>query len=248
MRNIKLVLEYDGSAFFGFQKQPHQPTIQESLETALTSFFGRRMKIAAASGRTDAGVHAAGQVVNFKTSNARELEKIQRGLNALLPHSIVVKRIEEVPADFHARYSICSKTYEYSIWNHPLRSPLVAGRVLHVIHPLEVIPMRRAARSLIGTHDFRSFTSVAAFKHRSISCVRTIKKISIQKQRSLIRIRVEADGFLYHMVRNIVGTLIEVGKGKRSPEEITAILEAKDRRFAGMTAPSVGLMLLKASY
>ena len=248
MRNIKLVLEYDGSTFFGFQRQPHHPTVQEALEKALSIFFRKKMKIAAASGRTDAGVHAEGQIVNFKISSDQDLRKIQRGLNALLPQPVVVSGIEEVPLGFHARYSIRSKTYEYRVWNHPYRSPLIAGRAFHVPFHLAVAKMRRAARFFVGRHDFRSFTSVTAMKKKDASCVRTVKRFRIKKRGYLLLIYVEADGFLYHMIRNMVGTLLEVGRGKRTPEEILTILKARDRRFAGMTAPSEGLTFLKASY
>ncbi len=248
MRNIKLVLEYDGSAFFGFQKQPGKPTIQEALEKALSVFFRRKMKIAAACGRTDTGVHAEEQVVNFKTSGRESLGRIQRGLNALLPPSMVIKKIEEVGPDFHARYHVRSKIYEYRIWNHPYRSPLAAGRAYHVPFRLDAVRMRQAAKSLVGKHDFRSFTSPSAIKKEKISYVRTIKQCRIKKEGDLIRIRVEADGFLYHMIRNMVGTLVEVGKGKRSAASIKAVLKAKDRRQAGMTAPSEGLTLLRVRY
>lgn len=248
MRNIKLLLEYDGSTFYGFQRQPHHPTIQEALEKALSTFFRHRMKIAAASGRTDAGVHAEGQVVNFRTDSDKALEQIQRGLNALLPQAIVVSEIEEVPDDFHARYSIRSKTYEYRIWNHPYRSPLIAGRAFHFPFHLQIAAMRRAAAYLRGKHDFRAFTSVTAVKKAGTSFVRTIKRFQIKKQGYLILCHVEADGFLYHMIRNMVGTLLEIGRGKRRVEDMKKILEAKDRKLAGMTVPAAGLTLLKASY
>jgi tRNA pseudouridine38-40 synthase len=247
VRNIKLVLEYDGSMFFGFQKQPGQPTIQEVLETALSGFFDRKMKIGAASGRTDTGVHAEGQVVNFRTSSPHELRRIQKGLNALLPSPVAVKDIEEVGAGFHARYSVRSKVYEYRIWNRPCRSPLVAGRAFHVPYSLDLVGMRKAAKSLTGKHDFRSFTSVSSMKKGS-SCVRTIKCFQIKRQGHLILMHVEADGFLYHMIRNMAGTLLEVGRGKRKASDIAAILKAKDRRLAGMTAPSEGLTLIGVTY
>lgn len=247
MRNIKLVLEYNGSMFYGFQKQPGKPTIQEVLEKALSGFFNRKMKIVAASGRTDTGVHAEGQVVSFMAPGEHELWQIQKGLNALLPPTVVAKEIEEVPPDFHARYSVRSKSYEYRIWNHPCRSPLVAGRAFHVPYHLNVTRMRRAARAFIGKHDFRSFTSVASMKKGS-SCVRTIKRFQIKRQGPLLLMRVEADGFLYHMIRNMAGTLLEVGRGKREAEDIAAILKAKDRRLAGMTAPSEGLTLIRVTY
>lgn len=247
MRNIKLVLEYNGSTFFGFQKQPGKPTIQEVLEKALAGFFDRKMKIAAASGRTDTGVHAEGQVVNFRASSAHELWQIQKGLNALLPPSVVVKEIEEVPPGFHARYCVRSKAYEYRIWNHPCRSPLIAGRAFHVPYLLSFTKMRQAAKAFLGKHDFRSFTSVSAMKKGS-PCVRTIKRFQIKRKGHLILMCVEADGFLYHMIRNMAGTLLEVGRGKRKAGDIAAILKAKDRRLAGMTAPSEGLTLIRVTY
>lgn len=247
MRNIKLVLEYNGSTFFGFQKQPGKPTIQEVLEKALSGFFNRKMKISAASGRTDTGVHAEGQVVNFKTSSGHALWQIQKGLNALLPPPVVVKEIQEVPPDFHARYSVRSKIYEYRVWNHPCRSPLIAGRTFHVPTRLNVTKMRQAAKAFMGKHDFRSFTSVAAMKKGS-SCVRTIHRFQIKKQGHLILMRVEADGFLFHMIRNMAGTLLEVGRGKRKVEDVATTLRAKDRRLAGMTAPSEGLTLIRVTY
>lgn len=247
MRNIKLVLEYNGSTFFGFQRQPNHPTIQEALEKALSGFFDRKMKITAASGRTDTGVHAEGQVVNFNTTSTRPIPQIQKGLNALLPTSIVVKAIEEVPLDFHARYSAKSKVYEYQIWNHPCRSPLLGDRAYHVPYCLNITAMQRAAKYLIGRHDFRSFASVSAMKKES-TCIRTIQQFRIQQRGYLLVIYVEADGFLYHMIRNMVGTLLEVGKRKRKPDDIKDILKAKDRRSADMTAPSHGLTLLKVTY
>ncbi len=250
MRNIKLILEYDGSDFFGFQKQPGKSTIQEVLEKALSSFFDRKMKISAASGRTDAGVHAEGQVVNFKTASLRELWQIQKGLNALLPPPVVVKEIEEAPADFHSRYSAKSKIYEYRIWNHSCRSPLLAGRAFHVPQSLNMLKMRKAAKFFVGRHDFRSFTSESqvAKGRKDVSFIRTVKELRIQKQGSLILIHIEADGFLYHMVRNIAGTLLEVGRGLRESVDIGTILDARDRRMSGMTAPSEGLVLYKATY
>ena len=247
MRNIKLVLEYNGSTFFGFQKQPGRPTIQEVLEKALSSFFDRKMKIVAASGRTDTGVHAEGQVVNFKVSSDHKLWQIQKGLNALLPLPVAVKSIKEVPLDFHARYSVRSKVYEYRIWNHPCRSPLIAGRAFHAPYVLDIAKMRQAVKAFTGKHDFCSFTSVSAMKKGS-SCVRTIRYFHIKRQGHLILMRVEADGFLYHMIRNMAGTLLEVGRGKRKAKDVVSILKGRDRRLAGMTAPSEGLTLIRVAY
>ena len=160
---------------------------------------------------------------------------------------MVVKRIEEVPLDFHARYSARSKVYEYRIWNHHCRSPLLDGSTYHVPYVLNLAAMRKAARLFVGKHDFSSFTSVSAIKKDS-SRVRTIKRFQIKRQGHLVLMHVEADGFLYHMVRNMVGTILEVGRGKRKPSDIMTILKAKARRFSGSTAPSEGLTLASVAY
>lgn len=251
MRNLKLTLEYDGSKFFGFQRQPDRSTIHEELEKALSKLFNRKMKIAAAAGRTDAGVHAAGQVVNFKMRSSRTLSQIQKGLNALLPHSVAVKKAEEVPEDFHARYSAKSKTYEYRIWNHPVRSPLQNARAYHVPEKLDLGGMRCAVKFLRGRHDFRSFCasgSHAMQDGRRRGTIRTIKRFDMRRKGALIRFLIEADGFLYHMVRNIVGTLLEVGRQKLEADEVRGILLARDRRRAGPTAPASALTLISVRY
>ncbi len=246
MRNIKLILEYDGSSFSGFQRQPRHLTIQEVLETALSRLFNRKMKIVAASGRTDSGVHASHQVVNFKTSKPIALEKIQRALNGMLPRSIAVRKIEEVPAVFHARYSATSKTYEYRIWNDPVRSALVQ-RAWQVQDKLDLRPMRRAVNLLKGRHDFRSFCA-ATVGNAKKNTIRTIKKFEINRQGPLIVICVEANGFLYHMVRNLVGLLVDLGKGKLKVSAVKDILNARDRRKAPATASCCGLMLVDVRY
>ena len=250
MRNIKLILEYDGSGFFGFQKQPGRPTIQENLERALTKLLNRPSKIKGASGRTDAGVHAACQTVHFKTDSKLSPAKIQTGLNALLPPSIAVTGIEEAPADFHARFSPSNKTYLYQIWNHPVRSPLKSAWSYHVPQPLSLTKMRQASKFLIGRLDFSSFcaSDPAKKEKEKRSNVRCLKRLEIQKRGSLIQIEIQADGFLYHMVRNIVGSLIQVGQGKRDPKEVAQVLAARDRRKAGPTAPAHGLILKAVTY
>ncbi len=253
-RNIKLILEYDGAAFFGFQRQPKHPTIQEHLEKALSQLFNRKMKISAAAGRTDSGVHAKHQVVNFYVGATRRvappLEQIQKGLNGILPKQIAVKSVQEVSANFHARYGAKSKTYEYLVWNHPVRSPLLLHRAHHVSFRLDLKKMRLTARFLMGRRDFRSFCAAdpARKNGKAADTMRTIRKFEIKKEGDLLRFRVQADGFLYHMVRNLVGTLLEVGRGKIAPEEVQKILLAKDRRKAGPTAPSTGLTLVNVSY
>jgi len=260
MRNIKLTLEYDGSRFVGFQKQPHGPTIQDALEKALAKLFNRKMKIAAASGRTDSGVHAACQVVNFKTDSRLRLDQIQKGLNAYLPKQIAVVKIKEAPPDFHARYSAKSKVYEYRIWNGAVRSPLQAAQTYHLPAPLDLSKMRAAAKILTGRRDFRSFCAsdnsnksngVRRFlgkKRLTPSTIRNVKQFEIKKKDSLIYFTIEADGFLYHMARNLVGTLAEVGEGKLSVQELHRILESRDRRAAGRTVPAEGLTLMKVNY
>ena len=245
MRNIKLILEYDGAGFYGFQKQPDHPTVQAALEEALTQCFNRKIKISAASGRTDAGVHALHQVVNFKTSNPRPLEQIQRGLNAFLPRTIAVKAIEEAKENFHARFGARFKTYEYLVWNHPIRSPLLAGRSFHVPGKLNLQAMRRGAARLKGRHDFRSFCVTSSVRENT---VRTLKRFEIKKEGALLRFRLKADGFLHYMVRNLVGTLLEMGRGKLDLKNFQEILAAKDRRRAGATAPAHGLVLLNVTY
>ena len=175
-RNIKLVLEYDGSRFFGFQRQKDKPTIQSELEKALSQLFNHRMKISAAAGRTDSGVHAKAQVVNFKTDSRLPLEQIQKGLNALLPHEIAVKKIEKVPLDFHARYSAKAKTYEYLVWNSQVRSPLLNGRVYPFRYPLDLTKMKRAARILVGRRDFKAFQTSGSTAKTS---VRSLQRLAI---------------------------------------------------------------------
>lgn len=248
MRNIKLVLEYDGAHFFGFQRQPDRPTVQEALEKALSQFFDRAVKIQAASGRTDTGVNASCQVVNFKTESSRDLAQIQRGLNAILPSAVAVKKIEEVTENFHARYSVRGKTYEYWVWNHPVRSPLIARRAYHVPDQLNLTKMRQASKLLIGRHDFKSFCASGSKAGERGNTVRKIEGLEIRKEGFLLKIRIRADGFLYRMVRNIVGTLLEVGEGRLTLSEFKKILRAKDRKKAGRTVPPWALTLVETRY
>lgn len=243
MRNIKLTLEYDGSGFFGFQRQNDRPTIQSELEKALSTLFNRPMKIAAAAGRTDAGVHAKGQVVNFKTDSLLSLERIQKGLNALLPKAIAVKKTEAVALDFHARYSAKWKTYEYTVLNSKIRSPLLNGRAFQFPYPLDFRMMKQAANKLMGRHNFKSFQAAGSSVKDS---VRTIRRLTIKQEGKLIRFSVEADGFLYHMVRNMVGTFLEVGRGKLSLEDFSRRFK-KRIRFTHSVPPQ-GLTLVSVKY
>jgi len=247
-RNIKIVLEYNGTHYHGFQRQPGRLTIQEALEEVLSRVLSRPMKIKSASGRTDTGVHAAGQIVNFLTESELPLWRIQKSLNALLPHDIAVTGIEEVPAEFHARFSAKSKVYEYRVWNAPYRSPIQGERAWHISIPLDRPAMRKAMGYLKGLHDFKSFANVDPARKEGSSTRRRISRFELKCAGPLLRFRVEADGFLYHMVRNLAGTLIEVGCGKIKPEAVKDVLLARDRRKAGRTAPASGLCLIEVFY
>jgi len=242
VRNIKLTLEYDGADFFGFQRQPNHPTVQQAIETALSSLFQTKIQISAASSRTDAGVHAEEQIVNFKTTSE------------LTVHRISVLKAEDVSADFHSRFHASSKIYEYRVWNYPLRPALSRNHAHHEPLKLNLAMMRSAAKSLIGKHDFRAFTSEekivksSSVARKKISFVRTLQKLSVQKQDKMIVFTVQADGFLYHMVRNLVGTLVAVGKGKLKAEAVPKILKSRDRKLAAATMPAHGLCLKKVIY
>lgn len=244
MRNIKLILEYDGAEFSGFQKQPGRRTIQSELEKALKRIFKKSLKISAASGRTDAGVHAKGQVVNFKVNSKIPIANIHRALNTYLPPDLSVEFAENVPASFSARFSAKTKVYEYLIWNRRHRSSLKRFTSYHYPHPLYVGAMKKAAKFIIGKHNFRSFQAKADGR----DSIRTIKQFGIIQRDYEIRFLVEGDGFLYNMVRNLVGTLLMVGTGKLSVKQFEEILKAKDRRHIGPTVPAHGLTLLTVKY
>lgn len=248
MRNIKLTLEYDGTDFSGFQLQPKRVTIQETLENALSRLFNKSMKIKSASGRTDAGVHAKCQVVNFETDRKETLWQIQKGLNAHLPDSIAVVKAEEATPKFHARFSAKGKTYEYLVWNSPVRSPFYNKHAIHVMSPLSLPKMRRAAKVFVGKHDFRAFCATGKPAEQGKDTVRHVKKFAIKTEGPLVRFQITGNGFLHYMVRNIVGTLIEVGRGKIKPEEVKAILKSCDRTKAPATAPAKALTLVKVFY
>lgn len=248
LRNIKLVLEYDGAAFYGFQRQPRHSSVQEALEGALSKLFNRPVKIEAASGRTDTGVHASGQVVNFRIQSAMPCAAIRKALNGILPASVAVREVRDMPADFHARFGAAGKVYEYRIWNAPVRSPLRAPGTCHIARRLNTAAMRRAARVLKGRHDFRSFCAQDPSKKGDRNTVRTIRSLKVLETGSLIAIRVEADGFLYRMVRNLAGALVEAGLGRMPPERLKEILQARDRRLAPKTMPPQGLTLISVQY
>ncbi|MDI3533667.1 MAG: tRNA pseudouridine38-40 synthase [Thermosediminibacterales bacterium] len=245
VQNIKLVLEYDGTNYHGWQRQKNALTIQEVLESALETLTGQHLKVIAA-GRTDAGVHARQQTVNFKIEdNKIPVERFHLALNSILPPDIVVKDVSVEDNNFHARYSCKGKTYCYRILNSRTPSALMRNYVYHISKPLDIQSMKEAAKHLVGTHDFSAFRASGSSTKTS---VRTITKLDIIKNGKIIEIWIEGTGFLYNMVRIIAGSLVDVGEGKLPPERIVDILESKNRLLAGKTLPPQGLCLEKVIY
>lgn len=265
MRNIRLTLAYDGTDFHGWQRQPKLLTVQECLESALLRLTAARTSVWG-SGRTDAGVHALSQVANFKTDCPIPCENLVKALNDLLSPSVRVKEAAEASDDFHARYHARSKTYRYRILTAPVCSPFLWRFVCHHPFPLEVRAMAEAARHFEGTHDFTAFAAAGGEKEvsdRDSSAasskasreaarepVRTIfsSRLAKRSRTSMLIYQVSGNGFLHHMVRNMVGTLMEVGRGRLVPADIPRILAARDRTLAGPTAPAAGLCLIKVDY
>lgn len=252
MRNIRLIVAYDGTDFHGWQRQPRATTVQELLETRLAKIVGKPIKLYG-SGRTDAGVHASGQVANFKTRCSIPCRGLILALNSALPPSVRVRSAQEVPAAFHARSDAQAKVYRYRILQNPICPPFLWRFVYHYPYALNRRRMAPAAREFEGEHDFTSFAGTdhaAKARRRKDSNVRRIisSRLVWRKNLSLAVYEVRGSGFLHHMVRNIVGTLIEVGSGRLAPDDITPILEARDRSRAGPTAPARGLCLVKVEY
>ena len=262
MRNIKLTIEYAGTNYAGWQCQKSRisakggsayggknqkskiKTIQGTIEKALQKVLQKRIKIIG-SGRTDAGVHAKAQAANFKTDSNIAIYKLQKALNTVLPDDIAVIKTEEVGLDFHSRFSAKSKVYRYTILNRPSRPAISRDTVYFFPYPLNLKLMRKDARILLGRHNFKSFQAADKKKR---GAVRTIKNLNITRDKDFIYIDIEADGFLYNMVRNIVGTLIEIGRGKLPEGSTKKILLARNRQFAGPAVPAKGLCLLEVKY
>jgi len=244
MAQVKLVVEYDGTDYYGFQKQKYHSSIQYELECALSKLCNEPVRVVS-SGRTDSGVHAKGHVVNFQTTAALPLSSIVKGVNSYLPYDIVVRNAQYVSSHFHARFSAKQKVYRYTLWNAPVRSPLVSRFTYHYAYPLDIAAMRKAARILQGRHDFKAFCAQNRTKKDTI---RSLYAITIRKKGYLITCTFTGDGFLYNMVRNIVGTLLLVGRGKIVYRDVCAILHSKDRSKAGPTAPAQGLLLVRVMY
>ena len=245
VRNIKLLIEYDGTNYQGWQVQPKGPTIQGILEEKIGLLTGQSVQLFG-SGRTDSGVHALGQVAHFKTQSQMDIHTIQRALNSLLPHDIVIQKAEEVDEGFHARKHSKSKIYEYRILNRNLRSAFHRGYVWHIPQKLNLTEMKKATQSLVGEHDFSAFRTVGSPTRTTVR--RVIRAEWKRGRDGLIRFEIEANGFLKQMVRSIIGTLVEIGKGRMEAAEIREILNSRDRKEAGPTAPAQGLFLKEVKY
>ena len=244
MRNIKLIIEYDGKGFNGWQKQPDRLNIQGEIEKAIEEIKGEEVDLTA-SGRTDAGVHSLGQTANFKTDSKIPTEKFAKAINSRLKKSIVIKSAEEVDEKFHSRYSVKSKTYRYIINNSENGTAIYRGLEYHVPMKLDYEKMNEAIKYFIGEHDFKAFKASGT---SSKSSVRKILDGNVRKEGERVIIEVTGTGFLYNMVRIISGTLLDVGLGKIKPEDIPSIIESKDRTKAGKTLPAHGLYLLQVNY
>ena len=240
MKRIKLTVAYDGTNYCGWQIQPNGITIEEVLNKSLSRLTGEDIRIIGAS-RTDSGVHARGNVAVFDTETSIPAERIAYALNQKLPEDIVIVRSEEVALDWHPRYCDCTKTYEYHIYNADVPDPTRRLTTYFVSYRLDIEKMREAAGYLVGEHDFASFCNI---RTNVESTVRTIYELQVIKNEEDVTIRIRGNGFLYNMVRIIVGTLLRVGRGFYTPEQVKDILEAKDRQAAGVTAPPQGLMLV----
>ena len=242
MRNIKLILEYDGSRYAGWQRQENALTVQEVVEQTLRQILREETQIVGA-GRTDAGVHARGQVANFHTERGLSPRELLGGLNGLLPDDVVAHDASEVPADFHARFSARSRSYSYSLTRRP--SALERATSWHVKFDLGLPAMQDAARSIAGLHDFRSFARAnSGVEHHRCD----VREAAWSEAGTLLRLDITADRFLHGMVRALVGTMVDVGRGYTTPEAFRSILGSQDRQEAGMSAPPRGLVLEKVSY
>uniref|UniRef100_UPI004056F7E8 tRNA pseudouridine(38-40) synthase TruA n=1 Tax=Agathobacter sp. TaxID=2021311 RepID=UPI004056F7E8 len=244
MKRIKLIVAYDGTNYSGWQLQKNAITIEQKLNEALSELLHEEIAVIGAS-RTDAGVHSLGNVCVFDTDTRMPAEKISYALNTRLPEDIVVQDSCEVAPDFHPRAGKSQKTYEYRILNTKFRNPTMRLNTCFYHYDLDVGAMQKAASYLVGEHDFKSFCSAHA---QVETTVRKIYSCIVEKENDTIKIRVTGNGFLYNMVRIIAGTLIEVGAGKRNPEEIVSILEQTDRKAAGATAPAHGLTMIGIMY
>ncbi len=239
LKRYAVTLEYDGTAFSGWQFQENAPTVQAALEAAVAKRFHETRRAGGAS-RTDSGVHARGQVAVFDLAHAIPVTQMAAALNSALPFSVRVVKAKRVPVDWDPRQQSIEKTYSYQIFNRTIYSPLYRQRAWQFHGPLDLQAMRRASKYLLGRHDFSAFRAAGCTAKHPI---RTVKRLTLVQRGPLITVRITADAFLYHMVRNIVGTLVQVGRGKMTPEHIKRILASRQRTLAGPTAPAEGLYL-----
>jgi tRNA pseudouridine38-40 synthase len=245
VRNFKIIIEYDGSQYCGWQRQNNDPTIQETIEKALMKMTDQKISLIG-SGRTDAGVHAYGQVANFKCDTRLEAGDFQGGLNSLTPEDIVITACEEVADKFHARFNATSKIYQYRILNRSNPAAIMRQYAWHIRKPLNIDAMRTVIPYFVGSHDFKAFEGTGSPRAHTI---RNVNKADLREEKDgYVVFEIEADGFLRYMVRNIVGTLVELGLGKITPEDVKHILEIKDRTRAPATAPAHGLFLKRVNY
>jgi tRNA pseudouridine38-40 synthase len=244
LKNLKIVIAYEGTSYAGFQLQKNGSTIQGELQKAIRQITGELVNIYGA-GRTDAGVHASGQVINFKTHTIIPPQKLKKALNAVLPDDILIKSVSEVAADFHARFSAISKTYIYRIYNSEERPLFERNLVYYFRYSLNLEKMRQAISLILGEHDFKSFQASGSVVQNT---VRNINYCSLDSMGLELKLTINANGFLYHMVRNIVGTLILIGQDKMDLKQFQKIMLAKDRNLAGPTAPASGLCLEEVFY
>ena len=244
MRRIRLVVEYDGSQLSGWQRQANAPTVQQHLEEALVQMLQHPVQVVGAS-RTDAGVHARGQVCAFSTEKRIPLHGFRRGLNSTLPDSIAIRAAEEVAEDFHPRFQATGKHYRYTILNVPDRSPRWRNHAWHISESIDVELMREGARALVGDHDFAAFRAAGC---SAKTTVRRMEQIAVSRQDDLVVVDVRGNAFLRNMVRILAGTLAEVGTGNRSVAQVAEILASLDRTKAGKTAPPQGLELMEVRY
>ena len=243
-RTLRLVVEYDGTDFAGWQRQDGQRTVQGCLEDGFRQMTGQAVSVRGA-GRTDAGVHAEGQVASAEVVSRIPCLGFLRGLNTLIPPEIAVLEVSDVPAGWNARFAARGKIYRYQVWNHPVRSPNRARTSWHVFDPLDMHAMRETAELLVGEHDFRAFRAADCERKTT---VRIIRRFDVRREGALVSFEIEGTAFLRNMVRILAGTLVAVGKGKMTKDQVRSLLESGDRTQAGVTAPARGLTLARVIY
>jgi tRNA pseudouridine38-40 synthase len=245
IKNFKIIIEYDGTRYHGWQRQKKDVTIQGEIEKALGIMTAKHI-VVNGSGRTDAGVHARGQAANFRCDTDLSPGSFQKGLNSLLPEDIVIRECRQVEETFHARYDVKSKIYHYKIYNHPVPAAMNRLYAWSIRKPLNIVAMRSAVSYIIGSYDFKAFEGAGS--PRAHTTRHVMAADLIESDHRLLTFRIEADGFLRFMVRNIVGTLVDVGLGKTLPAEFKQILDSRNRTNAGATAPPRGLCLMEVKY